>query len=175
MKTIYLVRHAQAAPSGMGQSDFDRPLVKAGIKKSISIGRLLSGRGVNPALILSSNAVRAKDTARILARGMGYPEKNILLKPEIYLGSADDLLDMVSLLPDELTSVMVVGHNPSMTGFAMLLRAGLQSDMPPSAVISISADTDSWQRLLTSKKHVNFIIGTNIGKKDNERGLIFFP
>ncbi|HSV89018.1 MAG TPA: histidine phosphatase family protein [Bacteroidales bacterium] len=163
MKTIYLVRHAHATRSVANQPDIKRPLAKTGIERSLKIGNILSDRGVKPALIISSNAVRAKDTARILARSIGYPENNILLNSKIYLSSENDLLDIISSLSDKLASVMLVGHNPSMTGFAMMLQAEIQEELPTSSVVCISADTDSWHTLLNSKIRVNFIIASSNG------------
>jgi len=164
MKTIYLARHAQAARPDRRQSDFSRPLLKSGIESSMNVGKLLSEQGVKPALIIASNAVRANETARILARSLGYPESKIMLEPKIYHCSKDDLFDIISSLPDELTSVMLVGHNPSMTEFAILLQAGLQNELPLSGVVGISADTPYWHSLLVCKKWVNFaFISSNGG------------
>jgi phosphohistidine phosphatase len=156
MKTIYLARHAQAARPDPCQSDFSRPLMKSGIESSMNVGNLLLEKGVKPSLIIASNAVRAKETARILARSLGYPESKIMFEPKIYHCSKDDLYDIISSLPDDLTSVMLVGHNPSMTEFAILLQAGLQNELPVSGVVGISADTPFWHSLLGCKKWVNF-------------------
>ena len=116
------------------------------------------GKRVNPGLIISSHAVRALETAKLLAEGLGIPVGKIRQEREIYLGTEDSLLDLVYTLPGDIDSVMLVGHNPVMTGFAQMLQARLAEDLPTSAVVSISFDTNDWTRILLADKKVNFVI-----------------
>ena len=87
-----------------------------------------------------------------------YVEAAVPFEREIYLGTEDSLLDLVYTLPEDIDSVMLVGHNPVMTGFAQMLQARLTEDLPTSAVVSISFDTDDWTRILLSDMKLNFII-----------------
>jgi phosphohistidine phosphatase len=113
---------------------------------------------VKPDLIISSHAVRAYETARLIAADLGYQETQIMQDREIYLGNEDSLLDIVFALPDHLESVMLVGHNPIITGFAQMFQARIPEDMPTSAVVSISIDTKNWNQILMATKNVNFYI-----------------
>ena len=113
---------------------------------------------VKPGLIISSHAVRAYETARLIAADLAYPQKQIMQDREIYLGSEDSLLNIVFALPDHLESVMLVGHNPIITGFAQMFQARIPEDMPTSAVVSISFETNNWNQILMAIKKVNFYI-----------------
>ncbi|MDX9943131.1 MAG: histidine phosphatase family protein [Bacteroidales bacterium] len=158
MKTIYLVRHGKSSWQHPGQKDHERPLLEAGVERTKKIRAFLLGKGVKPGVIISSHAVRAMETAKLMAEGLGVPAEGIRQEREIYLGTEDSLLDLVSALPDEIESVMLVGHNPVMTGFAQMLQARLTEDLPTSAVVSISFHTPEWNRILLSEKQVNFIV-----------------
>ncbi|MEE4175937.1 MAG: histidine phosphatase family protein [Bacteroides sp.] len=158
MKTIYLVRHGKSSWQHPGQKDHERPLLEAGIERTKKVVAFLLAKGVKPEMIISSDAVRALETARLLAEGLGVSAEKIRQEREIYLGTEDNLLDLVFSLPDETESVMLVGHNPVMTGFAQMLQARLADDLPTSAVVSITFFTDDWTRILLSKKQLNFIV-----------------
>lgn len=133
-------------------------MLEAGVERTKRIRNFLTGKGVKPGLIISSHAVRALETARLLAEGFGFPLEKIRQEREIYLGTEDSLLDLVYALPEDIDSVMLVGHNPVMTGFAQMLQARLTEDLPTSAVVSISFDTGDWTRILFSEKQLNFIV-----------------
>jgi phosphohistidine phosphatase len=158
MKTIYLVRHAKSSWQNPGQKDHERPLLESGIERTQKVTGFLLKKGVKPGLIISSHAVRAVETARLLAKALNYPEEAIRQERQIYLGTEDNLMDIVSSLPEELDSVMMVGHNPVMTGFVQMLQARIAEDLPTSAVVSISFETDNWTKILLSNKRVNFVV-----------------
>ncbi|MBW6496798.1 MAG: histidine phosphatase family protein [Bacteroidales bacterium] len=158
MKTIYLVRHAKSSWADPGQKDHERPLLKVGIDRTQKVADFLIKKKVKPGLIISSHAVRAFQTARLLAKALGFPEEDIRQERQIYLGTEDSLLDLVHALPDELESVMLVGHNPVMTGLAQMLQARITEDLSTSAVVSVSFETDTWQSLLLASKQVNFVV-----------------
>lgn len=158
MKTIYVVRHAKSSWQIIGQKDHERPLHKEGLKRMKKVNDYLVKNKVKPDMIISSHAVRAFETARLIASELAYPENQIMQDREIYLGNEDSLLQIVFSLPDHLESVMLVGHNPVITGFAQMFQARIPSDMPTSAVVSIGVDTKNWNQILIANKKVNFYI-----------------
>lgn len=72
MKRIYFIRHAEAQSGGI--SDFERKLSPRGKEDAMKLGELLRSRRVAPHLIVSSSAVRALTTARIIAAALGVPQ-----------------------------------------------------------------------------------------------------
>ena len=78
----------------------------------------LQDQEVNVDLIISSTALRALDTARIIAHGIGYNEDDIRVSNQVYRASADQLYDQFFDLSDNINSLMMVGHNPTFTNFA---------------------------------------------------------
>ena len=117
MKLLYLARHAKSSWKNMDLSDIDRPLNKRGKKDAPFMGKILSKKGINPDLIISSPAKRARKTALVIAEEISYPINSIQYEDNVYESSSRELLEFVKSIDDEYNSVMIFGHNP---GFTML-------------------------------------------------------
>lgn len=142
MKTLYLLRHAKSSWDDRQLSDFDRPLNERGLKAAPRIGALLRKRKIKPGLILSSPALRAKQTAELVCEAAGLTAL-LSFEPEIYEASANRLLKIVEGLSDEIDPAMLVGHNP---GFAELLAGltGQTREMPTAALACIELPIECW-------------------------------
>jgi len=163
MKTLYLVRHAKSSWDEEGLPDEERPITPKGIKKTLRVIAFLKDRDIKIGRILSSHAVRARETARLLALGLKYPEKQILIDRKIYDGYYDRILDVIYGSPDEIDSMMIVGHNPTITQLANLfLHPGIES-LPTSAVVCLSFDTGKWKEIPSTDGKQEFIYH---GKKE---------
>lgn len=158
MKTIYLVRHAKSSWQIPGQKDHERPLLDVGVERTGKITNYLISIGARIDLIIASHAVRSLQTAQLIAQALGYPINEIKEDRLIYLGTDESLLDIVSGLPDDLESVMLVGHNPIISGFAQILEARLHDDMPTSGVVCIDCETNKWDHVVMAKKKLKFYV-----------------
>src|SRR5437870_11408803 len=146
MKTLFLIRHVKSSRDDPALADKDRPLNDRGKRDAPKMGALLAKRRVKPNLILSSSAVRALDTAEIIAEKLDYKRKNIRVEDRLYAVEADKLLDVIRRLGDELDCVMLIGHNPELTELAHRLSSKI-TDMPTCAVAEFSFDSKSWSRI----------------------------
>ncbi|KQV81656.1 histidine phosphatase family protein [Rhizobium sp. Root1220] len=108
---IYLLRHADAAWAGPGQRDFDRPLNQKGYDDAEIIADSAADKGYRPDLVLSSTAVRCRDTANAVRRAMG-ETVDMRFVDELYNASPDTYLEIID--SQDVGSVMLVGHNPTM-------------------------------------------------------------
>src|SRR5689334_8757368 len=119
MKTLLLLRHAKAeaeAPKG----DHDRALTGRGERDAAGIGRQIRTLVGCPDAVVTSDARRAKQTAKIVAAAVGFPGK-IAAKGKIYEASPETLLEVVRKLPEKARCVLLVGHNPGFERLAGLL------------------------------------------------------
>jgi len=145
MKILYLIRHAKSSWNEEGLSDFERPLNHRGKHDAPFMGKLLKEQKVTADKIISSPAVRAYTTARIIASEINYPVEKIETDKNIYEASPRELLDIIQEVPDSVNTLMLFGHNP---GFTMLNNylSGRQVDNIPTCGISkIEFDVDSWK------------------------------
>lgn len=143
MKTLYLVRHAKSSRDDPMLADRERPLNDRGRHDAPVMGRRLARRGAKPDTIVSSPAVRALATARLIAKELGIDRARIVVDERLYATSADELLAVVRALDDRLDRAMLVGHNPEMTDLAQRLSAAIGA-LPTCAVAEFGFDTRSW-------------------------------
>ncbi len=144
MKTLTLVRHAKSSWKDTSLADRDRPLNKRGERDAPEMGRRIAAAGIRPSLIVSSPAVRAWTTARIIAEAIGYPREFLQRDKSLYLASVNTLLDVIVAQDNGFNSLMLVGHNPGFTDFANYLVPGLTNNIPTAGVVSVQLDTDDW-------------------------------
>lgn len=123
----------------------------------MQVADFLVEQSVSPDLIISSHAVRAFETASLLAGALNYPRHNIKIESHIYHQGAEGLWSLVFGLPDNKDHVMLVGHNPSLTQFVNGLLDQSLDYLPTSAVVSVSFFTQHWNELLIAEKKINFI------------------
>jgi phosphohistidine phosphatase len=146
MKTLYLMRHAKSSWSFDELTDQERPLNDRGRDDAPAMGQALAKRQIVPDLLVSSPAVRALSTAVLVARELKYPHDKIKVEPSIYQADLDTLLAVIRNLPDDAQSVLLTGHNPTMTDVAnyLLPGSGLTHEMPTAAVVCLQFQTDTW-------------------------------
>lgn len=147
MKTLYLVRHAKSSWKDLKLDDFERPLNKRGKRDAPFMGQVLKEKGIQPDLIAASSAKRTRKTARIIAEQMGYPEKNIVLKKQLYEATENALLKFIQQTDDSVNTLMLVGHNPELTGLSNLLCDYFIYNIPTAGVSCISFQVKSWEEV----------------------------
>jgi phosphohistidine phosphatase len=149
-RRIVLLRHAKADWPEV--SDHDRPLADRGRKDAPAAGRWLAGAGVTPELTLCSTAARARETWKLCAPELPQRPKTVY-DDRIYEASLGELIAVINGISDEVTDLMLVGHNPSIHALADALagegdpevRERLNRGFPTSAmaVLSITGDWKS--------------------------------
>lgn len=158
MKTLYIVRHAKSSWKYPELSDDERPLLQKGIKRTLKISSYLKQKGIHPDVMISSHAVRAYDTACIIAEDLDFPREKIRVSGNLYFTSTDKLFDELFSLDDTVESVIVFGHNPTFTSFANHFLDEKIDWLPTSAVVSVSFDTRQWENIPLAKRTTNFIV-----------------
>ncbi|MCF7200896.1 SixA phosphatase family protein [Pseudomonas oligotrophica] len=148
MKTLYLVRHAKSSWDDPGLADHDRPLARRGLRQLGEIGPWLAARGVRPQRLLCSSAERARATAGPLAEAMGYPAAAIDYQARLYACTPQVLLAAIAEQPDELASLMLVGHDPELTELAIRLGAAIEH-LPTCAFVELVFDAAHWCEIAT--------------------------
>lgn len=152
MLTLMLLRHAKSSWSDPGQADIERPLNDRGKRAARAMGRLMAVNDLEPQLVLCSPAVRAKETWNLVA-GALKTSPALLIEQYIYdFGDGEALMDCLRHKAGVAQSVLLVGHNPSIEGLALILarsektelRGQLEKKYPAGALAVIRLDFDSW-------------------------------
>lgn len=118
---LVVMRHAkaeQAAPS-----DFERPLAARGRRDATAAGAWLAEQGWVPDHALVSAARRTQETFTCVAEGGDFSVEPDLDR-SLYSAAPESVVDLVRLVPGEVQSLLVIGHNPTMGSLAQLLHDG---------------------------------------------------
>ena len=114
MKQIFLLRHAKSDWSTLGQQDFERPLVKRGINDVLLISQYIQDNKHSVDAVFCSSAVRTKETFDLCAHSFNFSIEKATYLDELYFGSVDKAIKLIKGLNNNLSSVLLVGHNPAM-------------------------------------------------------------
>ncbi len=144
MKTLTLLRHAKSSWGDATLADAERPLNGRGERDAPMMAERIHKAGIRPSLIISSPALRAWTTAKVLAEEISYPNEFLQREKDVYLASKNTLLDVIGEQDNGFNSLLVVGHNPGMTELANFLQPGLTQNLPTCAVVSLNIDTNDW-------------------------------
>lgn len=147
MKTLILLRHAKSDhPPGL--SDRDRPLAARGTLDAPRMGRRLHGRGIRIDRLISSPAVRALATARLVAAALEYPPRRIRVDERLYPGDPEHLLGVIRALDDHALQVMLVAHNPGLSELAH--RCAVQITHLPTCAAAVLEYDGAWSEFATT-------------------------
>ena len=156
MKTLLLLRHAKSSSKDNGARDFDRPLNQRGLKAAPVIGRLIRKRKLQPDLVISSPAERARQTIQLVLEAAGL-KTELRYDERIYEASAPRLFEIVSQIDDEAGVVMMVGHNP---GFEELVEAltGEALSLPTATLACIELDIEKWSKVRAGANQLSWLV-----------------
>lgn len=146
-KRLTLLRHAKSSWDDPALPDRERPLNQRGQRDAPMMGRRLRARGARPSLILTSPAVRALHTARLIAREINYPLEFLQREADLYLASPEDMLKVIARQDNSFNDILVCGHNPGLTELANLLTGEEIDNVPTCGVVVIETDVPEWRNL----------------------------
>jgi phosphohistidine phosphatase len=165
MKQLTLLRHAKSVQDPIYAVDRERPLADRGRGDAEAVGKFFSQAEILPDLIASSPAVRARQTAEILARTAGYMA-GIRWEETVYAAGADALLAVVRGLPDQVEHALLIGHNPGFEELAALLigtECGVT--LPTAAAAHFEIDAERWSEVCAGAGRLQWLITPKLLKK----------
>jgi phosphohistidine phosphatase len=143
-KTLILVRHAKSSWADPDLTDHDRPLNKRGIEDAPKMARRLAKRGERPDAIVTSSALRAFETARVFASKLDIAAGGLVVEPKIYGAGVDDLVDLVRGFDERLGSVLLVGHNPTLSELCHRLTGEELGELSTCSVVTLRVAPGEW-------------------------------
>jgi len=157
MKTVYLLRHAKSSWANNQLTDRERPLNQRGQRDAPEMGARFAGRGEAVESILSSPAERALSTARLFAEACGYSAKEIVVEPDLYFSGSESIADLILSRDDQLRSIMLVFHNPDITGFVNSIDYDVRIDsVPTCGLIKMVSDIAQWRDWSTENSDIEY-------------------
>jgi phosphohistidine phosphatase len=126
MKTLLLMRHTKSSWKDESLSDHERPLKKRGKKDAKLIAKEIKKNDLIPDLILSSSAVRAKETVEILEDVLDYKGKTEYID-ELYMGEPQNFIDALKEVDNKNNAVLIVGHNPGLEAYLQIIDGEIEA------------------------------------------------
>ena len=143
-RNLILLRHAKAEhPERM--EDIQRPLSLVGRRQAALVGASLAAAEMVPDLVLCSSSVRTRQTWELARSTLGATPEVTFVEAIYYAGSRD-LLETLQAVSDDVRTLLVVGHEPTMSHVAAGL-AGASSDPTTLARVRVGVPTASWSLL----------------------------
>jgi phosphohistidine phosphatase len=150
--SLYLIRHAKSSWSDPTLPDQERPLARRGRRDAKRIAKHLLRLGIMPELVLCSPTQRTRETLELVRPALG-TTATVRLEAELYAASAETLLERLRAVPEEVASVMLIGHNPGLHDLALLLASAgtelerLEAKFPTAALATLTLPRATWRRL----------------------------
>jgi phosphohistidine phosphatase len=154
MKRLYLLRHAKAVAADPDLDDYARELTVRGVHDAGAMARYLRKNDFRPDLILVSAAARTRQTADLVQREIEATGRPL---EALYLAPPGKIMSLIQGAPQNLSGVMVVGHNPGLEELATLLarepvrrkervrRDVLEEKFPTAALAVLDFDIVKWR------------------------------
>jgi len=157
-RRLILIRHAKS-DYPWGVDDHYRPLNGRGRRDAPVIGDwLMDHVSVDRVpLVVVSTATRTQLTWRLIRERLSddWAHVDVVDEPRIYEAEASVLGEIVMALPDERSTVLVIGHNPGLRDFlAQHVQPGdLQEQATakfPTSAIAVLTTSSRWSEALVS-------------------------
>ncbi len=150
---MVIIRHAKSSWEEEEKNDFDRALKPKGINDIVRIAGETKTLLGEIDVVFSSSANRAVHTAILFAKAVGIPTEKISIVDDLYETNEVIVLNFVRALDNNLGTVAIIGHNPTLTDFANLFVDEQIDNIPTSGLVRIDFREDCWENI--SKKNVN--------------------
>lgn len=137
---LIVLRHAKAA-SPLGVADLDRPLADRGRRDAATVGDELRSTGDLPDLVVCSPALRTVQTHELL--GLAAP---VELEPRVYDNDTQVLLEVLAEQPENIGTLLLIGHNPSLHELVETLSEQ-RWDSFPTAAMAVIDIAGPWAQL----------------------------
>ena len=152
-RRLYALRHAKSSWSDPSLGDHARPLAPRGEEALRRLRRHLARSAVAPDLVLCSSARRTTMTLDGIAAAL--PARiDTRIEDELYAASSRELLERLHRIADDVSGVMVIGHNPGLEDLALLLvgpaDGGVYRRMAtkfPTGALATLTFSGSWAKL----------------------------
>jgi len=169
---LWLLRHAKSSWDDPTARDEDRSLAPRGERAAERIREHLEAIDVRPELVLCSSALRARQTLARVLPALG-PALEVRIEPILYTFDAAVVRARLGAVAFEVSSVLVVGHNPALEELAMQMAdrgdrlRDLSQKFPTAGLAEITLDAGSWDTIAEQPGELTrFVVPKDLSERD---------
>ena len=152
MKNLFLLRHCEAYHFEENKSDHEKQLNDNGRKCARLLKNWFEKNNIVLDYVLTSSANRTLTTANII---FGNYENKIYQKRELYLCDYKEILEELKILDNNFNSVIIVGHEPSISESLKFLISYCRPDLeyvtksfyPTGGLSVINFNITNWNKI----------------------------
>jgi phosphohistidine phosphatase SixA len=142
-RRLIVLRHAKSAWDTDAPTDHDRPLNKRGRRDAVAVGDRIAKLEWSPRQVMSSDSARTRETWKRMRKSFEHDDIDVRFTRDLYHAGIGAVRDELARVPDEVKTVMVIGHNPGWEGVVDAL-SGEDVGMTTCNAALLSVETDSW-------------------------------
>ncbi|MBU2951028.1 histidine phosphatase family protein [Tamlana agarivorans] len=146
MKNIILIRHAKSSWE-FDVIDHERPLNNRGVADANLVSKQLHKDGVSIDQLVSSDAIRAKDTAGIFISNLKIDNNIVSYHYDLYDFAGYNLIEFIKSCSDAIHNLMIFGHNHAITDFVNTYGNRSIDNVPTSGLVKIQFDVLHWNEI----------------------------
>ena len=150
-RELFLIRHAEAEISEYNQKDKERYLTPQGSQDAMRLGKVIRTIDITPDYILSSSAMRTRQTSGYICEQIGIDSNTIHFSDDLYESSMRIMLNSINELDDTYATVFVVAHNPAISYIAEYLTGEIIGNIAPGGMVHLNLSNLSWSTLAQDK------------------------
>jgi phosphohistidine phosphatase len=169
VRTVILLRHGKSSWSDSTLADIDRPLAPRGERASRRIAKYMRRKKIRPEIVLCSPSLRTRQTLDAIKPSLG-KRCPVEVVPQLYAASEQELLERLQALPESVSSVMLIGHNPGLQNLALVLASRgadlpqLEQKFPTGVLATLAVHSQSWAALRPGDAElVDYVLPRQLG------------
>lgn len=149
LRRLIVMRHAKSSWDHFDLSDHERPLNSRGLRDAPIIGQRLTKDGWVPQQVISSDSQRTRETWAGVASALTDPPQPTFTR-RFYLATLDEIAPDIGRVPDELQTLLVLGHNEGWEQ-AVALLCGSWHPITTANAALLSIEADTWEEAISKR------------------------
>ncbi|MFN0276673.1 MAG: SixA phosphatase family protein [Chitinophagales bacterium] len=156
MKTLYIIRHAKSSWEYDELHDLERPLTERGIADANLMGNLLRKKNIFPGMVITSPALRALTTARIICDVIEFDKNKMILHADLYFKEIPEIVAVIKEKGMQYDNLFLFGHNPTFSNLAHACTKTFTEMIPTCGIVAVQYNIESWQLMELTKGKLDF-------------------
>jgi phosphohistidine phosphatase len=160
MKSLLILRHADAEIASANGLDIARALSNLGKQHACALGRRMADDDIQPDAITCSGALRARETAELVAEHGGWTPP-ITISEQFYNASVTDLSVCIKDQTRDVNQLCIVAHAPGVAELASWLTTpadDLTLIYAAGTLAAIDLDINNWAELGSGCGALRFLL-----------------
>lgn len=162
MKTVIFFRHGKSDWDAAFGRDHDRPINTRGKRDSARMGQFLSNAGQVPDRIVTSSAIRARQTLERAIDGGSWGDVSTLVTDDLYEANPEAVLSVIHLQEDKWSRLLLVGHEPTWSQMIVTCIGGGAVKVSTATMARIDFHAPTWEDIAFGRGTLRWLVSPKL-------------